>query len=259
MDSSWTENDSALYRDLQQVAVPERRAQLATLLTLLPFPPDARAEILELGCGTGALSYAILHAFPGCHVLALDGSTSMLDRTREHLARFGPRLRLEPFALEKDDWREHMSGKDAVLSSLAIHHLDGNAKRRLYAQAGRAVSSGGALLIADLVEPQRDEAQELFRATWDESVAASGSRELTKRFHDEEWNIYRYPDPADQPSPLFHQLQWMKDAGFAVVDCYWLQAGHAIYGGYRSRDSTGQGLPYARALEIADEALARTR
>ena len=46
--------------------------------------------------------------------------------------------------------------------------------------------------------------------------------------------MYRYPDPSDtidKPSTLFEQLTWLAQAGFAEVDVYWVQAGHALFGG----------------------------
>ena len=42
------------------------------------------------------------------------------------------------------------------------------------------------------------------------------------------------PHPVDQPSSLFAQLRWLADAGLTDVECFWMQAGHAIYGGYRA-------------------------
>jgi tRNA (cmo5U34)-methyltransferase len=38
----------------------------------------------------------------------------------------------------------------------------------------------------------------------------------------------------DKPSPIFEQLKWLETAGFTAVDVYWMQAGHAIYGGQKS-------------------------
>ena len=37
----------------------------------------------------------------------------------------------------------------------------------------------------------------------------------------------------DKPSPLFHQLQWLDQAGFGRVDVHWLRAGHAIFSGMK--------------------------
>jgi len=36
----------------------------------------------------------------------------------------------------------------------------------------------------------------------------------------------------DKPSRLFEQFQWLAEAGFSQVDCFWLKAGHAIDGSY---------------------------
>jgi hypothetical protein len=38
----------------------------------------------------------------------------------------------------------------------------------------------------------------------------------------------------DHPSPFLDQLNWFEAAGFQQVDVFWMQAGHAIYGGYKS-------------------------
>ena len=61
------------------------------------------------------------------------------------------------------------------------------------------------------------------------------SLEVVRRFEAERWNYYRdpTPDPYDQPSPLSDQLAWLREAGFTVADCFWMRAGHAIFGGYR--------------------------
>jgi tRNA (cmo5U34)-methyltransferase len=140
--------------------------------------------------------------------------------------------------------------------------LHGQGKRDLFTMVHDCISARGCLLIADLVLPQREEARELFEATWDHSAeersrAQTGDAALFDLFVREHWNYYRYPDPFDQPSPLFNQLLWLKEAGFAVVDCFWMQAGHAIYGGYREQAGATEGHPidYETALEIASRAL----
>ncbi len=45
--------------------------------------------------------------------------------------------------------------------------------------------------------------------------------------------MYRYPDvdDIDKPSRLLDQLKWLEQAGFADVDVFWMQAGHALFGG----------------------------
>jgi len=259
---SWTEADSSLYRALAAVAVPDRAEQMAVLLTLLPLASGEAGRIVELGCGEGRLASAILTAYPRVSVLALDGSEEMRDQTRSRLRAFGERAHDGVLDLHADGWFGCLDGVDAVVSSLALHHLDGDGKRQLFGEAARRLSSHGALLVADLVEPKRDEARDVFAASWNaaaerQSRSAPGSAEALARFIETHWNIYQFPDPLETPSPLFEQLTWLHEAGFACVDCYWLRAGHAVYGGYRSRTrSGGTPLRFEDALKIAKAALA---
>ena len=91
--TEWTEDDSRMYRELAAIAVPAREEQVATLLSLLPFQQQDAFRAVELGCGEGALSFAVLDCFPNASVLALDGSASMREQAGRHLGRFGERVR----------------------------------------------------------------------------------------------------------------------------------------------------------------------
>jgi len=259
---SWTEADSGLYRALAAVAVPDRAEQMATLLTLLPFGTAEAGRVIELGCGEGRLAAAILSAYPRASVLALDGSDDMRAQTTARLQSFGGRAEIAALDLPRADWFDYLDGVGAVVTSLALHHLDGPGKRRLFEAAARRVSPRGALLIADLIEPKRAEALEVFAAGWDiaarrQALTPPGSAQALEQFTATEWNIYRNPDPLETPSPLFEQLIWLREAGFVSVDCFWLRAGHAIYGGYRSQERRGAPLlEYAEALRISETVLA---
>lgn len=263
--ATWTEDDSTLYRDLAPVAVPARAEQIASLVALLPFGRDDAFRAVEIGSGEGALSYAILDAFPKATITALDGSASMRAQAVERLGPFGARARVEPFDLTAREWLAFLKGADCAVSSLCVHHLSGPEKQRLFAAACERLSARGALLIADLVAPERPEGWALFAASWDreaeaQSLAEVGSRTLYERFLAAQWNYFHFPDPFDQPSPLFKQLTWLREAGFAVVDCFWLRAGHAVYGGYKSGAATAPPHPLAfeAALRSAQAALRAT-
>ncbi|GAB4433248.1 MAG: hypothetical protein Kow0031_14830 [Anaerolineae bacterium] len=160
-----------------------------------------------------------------------------------------------------DEWQPYLQNADAVLSSLVVHHLPGQAKRALFKIIHKRLSTRGALLIADLIEAQRPEARLLFAATWDriaqkQSVAETGTTALFEKFKQARWNYYRFNDPADRPSPLFEQLLWLNQAGFAVVDCFWLQAGHAIYGGYKAGAAApSEGVSFETALEAVEKVM----
>lgn len=259
-NNGWTETDSEIYQRLSQVAVPARAEQIAALLTLIPFAPTDTFHVVELASGEGLLSAAVMHAFPNATLLALDGSEAMRQATRARLAGFSDKVSVGDFDMAADDWYDHLDGADVVMSSLCVHHLNGTEKRGLFQAIAERLSTRGVLLIADLIEPQRNEGRELFAGTWDAAAQAQSqvvaeSSELYDLFRAENWNYYRTPDPLDKPSSLFEQLLWLRDAGFAVADCFWMQAGHAIYGGYKSTTSVSASLSYPTAVTVAEQVL----
>lgn len=260
--ATWSEEASEAYRSLADVAVPNRDEQLATLLALLPFGRDDEFRAVELGSGQGILSASILEAYPRASILSLDGSETMREQTMGRLAAYGDRGSTAPFDLLTDNWLNHLQGADVVVSSLVIHHLDDEGKRRLYRKIQDRLSDRGVLLIADLVEPKHSEVLEFFADTYQreacrQSWELTGSDDLYEAFVAEEWNHFRFPDTeVDRPSYLFEQLRWLDEAGFQVVDAFWMRAGHAIYGGYQSAALVdGERLGFEEALSVARRAL----
>jgi len=261
MDEQWSIDQSNQYRQVAEVAVPDRPGQMAAILTLLPFRAADSFRIVELASGEGRLAYALLRGFPHASLLALDLEESMRRETADRLRDFGTRASVAAFDMAASDWHGMLDGADVVVSSLCIHHLDGVQKQELFQAVSARMSDRGAFIIADLILAARAEPREVFAATWDQaaesaSVSVTGSRAAFEMFQSVGWNYFRNPDPFDKPSPLFDQLVWLKQAGFAVVDCFWMQAGHAIYGGYKSAEDGG-GLPYADAYAAAQAALTR--
>lgn len=233
---AWDEADSRGFIDLGRFFVPDREEQIETLLSLIPENPR---HVVELCCGEGLLAGAVLERFPNCTVQAFDGSAAMIEHARQALARHGGRFEARRFDLGDSSWRE-LSGPDAVLSSLAVHHLDGDGKRALFRDMARALAPGGALLIADVVQPRTPAAAALAARAWDESVRRrslelAGGLGPYETFRNDRWNLYAdpEPDPMDQPSSVLDQLRWLEEAGLAGVDVFWMKAGHAIFGGFR--------------------------
>ena len=235
--SGWTEEDSARFRAIAAVAVPRRGEMIAAVVNAVPFPADRPIKILDLGAGDGALADALLTRFERATLTALDGSESMRRAAGERLSRFGDRARVGAFDVASLGWWDRMFGAHLVVSSLCLHHLNDAKKQYLYKAAAERLEPGGALVIADLVEPQGEQMRAAAAARWDElagaQAAALGSPELRERFEAERWNWFRFPDPDDQPAALLHHLVWLRHAGFTSVDCVWMDAGHAVFGGVK--------------------------
>ncbi len=90
----------------------------ADVLDRLPLTGDE--TVLDAGCGSGRVTAILAERLPRGHVIALDGSPSMMAAARARLARFGDRVTYlvadlgSPLPLEP-------ASVDAVLSTATFH------------------------------------------------------------------------------------------------------------------------------------------
>jgi tRNA (cmo5U34)-methyltransferase len=137
--------------------------------------------VLELGTGTGETALRVLARHPGARWTGIDASGAMLGRARERLPAADLRVgRLEE-ALPPGPF-------DLAVSALAVHHLDGDAKRDLFRRVAQVTDR---LVLGDVVVPVRPE---------DAAVEIDG--------------VY------DVPSSVPEQLGWLAEAGFDATARY---------------------------------------
>jgi ubiquinone/menaquinone biosynthesis C-methylase UbiE len=119
--------------------------------TVVETVADASPKVVvDIGCGTGALSIPIAARLPKARVIGVDGDPEVLD-----IARRKP-------GAEAVEWIEGLAGAlpiedggaDIVLTSLVLHHLPLATKRELLADAHRILRPGGRLIVADWAAPQ---------------------------------------------------------------------------------------------------------
>jgi tRNA (cmo5U34)-methyltransferase len=239
VSNQWDEELSRRYLDYGRYFVPQREQQMRLMVNLLQGIPQP-CLVLELCCGEGLLAEMLLESLPGASVIGMDGSLVMLARTGERLSRFGNRFQPRSFDLADCSWRKPEQPIQAVLSSLAIHHLNGEGKRVLFQDVYAMLAPGGAFIVADMVEPATQPGRDVAADAWDEvvrqrSLELDGSTAGLDFFLREGWNTYRYldPDDIDKPSRLFDQLKWLEQAGFADIDVHFMQAGHALFSGWK--------------------------
>lgn len=242
LHNQWDEDTSQRYLDYGRYFIPQREGQMRTMLNLLKGIPQL-SQILELCCGEGLLAELMLDEFPTSAYWGLDGSELMLERAEQRLSRFGDRVRLSSFDLADRSWRKVNQLVQAVVSSLAIHHLHGEAKQLLFKDVYAMLASGGAFIVADMIEPVTTSGRSVAADAWDEvvrerSLQLNGNMNGLDFFQQEGWNTYRHldPDDIDHPSPLFDQLKWLEQAGFMHIDVHYMQAGHALFSGWKAAE-----------------------
>jgi tRNA (cmo5U34)-methyltransferase len=231
----WSEETSRLFINYGSYFVPEREHQIEIITGLLSNLKGAN-HVVDLCCGEGLLDEAILNSFSTFTIQGLDGSDEMLRRARERLARFGNRFISGKFELTSTNWRKTGQIVDAVISSMAIHHLTGLQKQQLFMDVSQMLTGDGIFIIADIIEHTNEMGKNQAAKALDEivrrrSIELDGNTAAFDFFQKEGWNIFRHLDPEDidKPSPLFDQLKWLEESGFMNIDVHWMLAGHAIF------------------------------
>ncbi|GIF21129.1 ubiquinone/menaquinone biosynthesis C-methylase UbiE [Actinoplanes tereljensis] len=128
--------------------------------------------VVDVGCGTGNLSFAVLAAQPGARVTGLDPDAQALRRAARKARR-----RNVPLTLVRG-YADRIPAEDAsldhLISALALHHVDDDGRIALARDALRALRPGGTVTVADFGGPASDVENAGHSARW---------RHLTRPMH----------------------------------------------------------------------------
>jgi tRNA (cmo5U34)-methyltransferase len=207
MPNSWANADQALPFLARADRLPHRGEGEGVLVRDLgPALPGA---VLDLGCGDGRLSALVLDAYPASTITCIDASPPMLEAVT---ARFAGDGRVEIVPHDFEQALPFVGPFDAVVSSLAIHHVTDERKRSLYAEIAQVLAPGGVFCNLEIV--------------------ASPTQALHDRWRDE---MGARDDPSDVLRDMNSQLEWLAEAGLGDVDCIWKWRSLALLRGERPR------------------------
>ena len=234
-DTSWSQSDKAkAYQDDAKHYLPERSLLLSVLVSFYRyfFKQGDRARVLDLGCGDGIVSAALLCADPSIRLQAIDGSEDMIAAARERLSGLRvENLRVMTFQDLISDTAV-LGPFDCVVSAFAIHHIDLLEKQALSRWVFRNLRSSGVFINLDVVLPSAPGHEEWYYNLW---------REWIER-HQEENGIskdFRHIPSEARTRPENHydtlkdQLDALKKAGFAEVECHYRFGLFGIYSGMK--------------------------
>jgi trans-aconitate 2-methyltransferase len=124
-------------RTYDRTSEPQQAWASEVLARLEDIAPDA--TLMDVGCGTGRVTEALLALVPLGRVLAIDASTDMVALAQ---ARLGERAQVwceDALALDLDE------PVDAIVSTAALHWVPDH--DRLWARLAQALRPGGVLEI----------------------------------------------------------------------------------------------------------------
>jgi tRNA (cmo5U34)-methyltransferase len=179
------------------------------------IPRQAR-RILDLGTGDGRLIALIRRHRPGFAAVGLDFSELMLDAAAR---RFTGDEHVELLRHDLAEPLPALGSFDAVISSMAIHHLEHPRKRALYGEVFDLLEPGGVFANFEHV--------------------AAPTRRLHLAFYEALDEPVEHEDPSDRLLDVGTQLAWLRELGFDDVDCYWKWLEMALLIGVKPGDVNG--------------------
>ena len=108
-------------------------------------------RVLDLGCGTGTLTIMLKQAHPEATIIGLDGDPKVLEIGRAKARQAGVDITLDEGMADQLPYPDQSF--DRVLSSLVLHHLTADNKRRILQEVVRVLRPGGGLYVVDFGKP----------------------------------------------------------------------------------------------------------
>ena len=165
---------------------------------LVAHVPRGARRVLDLGTGDGRLLALLRVDRDEMLGVGLDFSDPMLDAARD---RFEDDERIELVNHDLVAPLPTLGPFDTVVSSMAIHHLEHERKRKLYEEVFEVLEPGGVFANFEHVASPTHRLHVAFFAAIDEPLENE--------------------DPSDRTLDVETQLKWLREAGFDDVDCYW--------------------------------------
>jgi len=171
---------------------PQQAWAVDVLERLERLAPDA--TVLDVGCGTGRVTEALLALVPQGRVLALDASQEMVQLARRRLGDRARVWRQDVLELQLDE------PVDAIVSTATLHWVRDH--DRLWMRLAQALRAGGALEIQcggdGNIARVRD-------------VIESVTREIAPQLVG--WSPWTFAGPEETTRRL-------RDAGFTAIRCW---------------------------------------
>ena len=109
--------------------------------------PSPAESALDVGCGTGTLTIGIKAKIAAGAVKGIDASPEMIDFAREKAAKARSEIDFQVGLIEAIPFPD--ATFDLVTSSLMLHHLPDDLKRKGLAEIRRVLKPGGRFLAMD--------------------------------------------------------------------------------------------------------------
>lgn len=238
-DVAWQREDTVASYGQSRPGIPFTDEQFDLMERVLRAHDVVPRRVLDLGCGDGIATQALVDRFDIEAATLVDFSEPMLALARARFASADFNLQIVHGDMLGNEWvpgvRE-MGPYDVVVSRYAIHHLPHARKRTLYAEILAMLKPGGMFVNMEHVKSPTARYQAAFDQMLVDGIHALATDQQTK---EDVERAYRNRQDAETNilAPVEEQCQWLRDLGYVDVDCFFKALELAAFAGRRPTDS----------------------
>lgn len=165
-------------------------------------------RIVDLGAGTGLLSYFWFQHYPKADYILVDIAEDMLDIARNRFQGFGN------VSFQSIDYMVQLPAIyfDVAISALSIHHLEDANKLELFARIYDALPKGGYFVNYDQFSAGQPAMNQWYNFYWESQLRNSGLARKDIEF----WMDRRQ---LDRECSVEQEIKMLTDCNFREVKC----------------------------------------
>lgn len=194
-----------------QQAVTDAPIMLELISKLAVTVRADASNLLDIGCGAGNNTIAVLRNKPGINCDLVDLSTAMLERATGRLES----EKTGEVRTYHGDFRDvdvPSSHYDIIIAAAVLHHLRDDADwEKSFGKIYELLKPGGALFVSDIVTHEDESIQAEMWSRYGAYLEQLGGRDYREK-------VFEYIDIEDSPRSLTYQLELMKKVGFSKTD-----------------------------------------
>lgn len=229
MEKRFKIEEACRYDDIIKRRVPLYNEIQTLMVSLIPFSRKEYLRVLDLGCGTGGTSIALLKEFPLARVTGIDNSQDMLDVAAAKVKQTTWRVDFICRDIKEMSKGAAIGGAefDVIISAFSLHFLNEDEKKEIFELSIKAMKPGGIFIFAEAIMPNSAKVYQLYMEKWKEF-------QRSNRFSEDEIGTQMLKFIRGvKPLTVKRQLCLMEEAGFTDVECYFKYMNWAVFGGYK--------------------------
>ena len=165
-------------------------------------------RIIDLGAGTGLLTYYWYQQYPNAEYVLVDIADEMLNVARKRFHQLGN------ITYQVENYINKLSDDffDTVISALSIHHLEDEEKMKLFERIYDRLPSGGIFVNYDQFCAGQSELDYWYNTYW-------GSQLLNSELTEKDIALWRVRRKLDKECSVEREVEMLRQCNFHIVKC----------------------------------------